>query len=174
MKNAEMVRYGLKSGGLLGLGYVVNVQILTWMGLGLTSWVLRVDLALMVVAVVALHRSSYGRGGTLYGRVDCLVGLLLLTLTAGLIRQIYMVVYILAIDPGWVDMVVGIRSDLLAAGGASAEQIERRMVAVRGGFTPVRMFTIGVLLPALWKLAFASLLTVALRARLAGTRSPST
>ncbi len=162
---------GLRYGGALGLAYVANVQILTWMGLGLTSWVLGLDLALMVAAVVALHWRLHARHGLVPGGVATLLSVALVVFAAGLIRQAYMVIYLVFIDPSWVDMVVQVRRDLLAAAGVPAEEISQRLLAVRSGFTPARMFTTGVLIPGLWKFGIAVVLTVAVRVRLAGAES---
>ena len=47
MSNSAALRLGLKYGCALGLAYVVNVQVLTWVSLGLTSWVILLDMMLL-------------------------------------------------------------------------------------------------------------------------------
>lgn len=52
--HAEAMRRGFKYGCALGAAHVVNVQVLTWMRLGLASWVFLLDLVLLLAAVLAL------------------------------------------------------------------------------------------------------------------------
>ncbi len=55
-----------------------------------------------------------------------------------------LMLYLVFVDPNWVDMVVEIRRDVLTATGVPAEEIRQRLAAVRSDFTPGRMWTMDV------------------------------
>ncbi len=154
-----MIRQGLKFGFGLGVAYVINVQILTWLGLGLTSWVFAMELVLLAITVFLLEmrdRRHPGESRTAAGVVGRMLALVLATT---FINALYLVIYINIINPDWVDMVVTLRGDLLRAGGMPEEQIADRMVQMRGAFRPLSMLTMGLLFPALWKSVIGLLLT---------------
>lgn len=155
-----MFQHSVRCGAALGAAMVVSVQVLTWLGLGLTGWVFGLNMVLLITTVSVAHRSYRRRsdhGMTFLEGVGIAAVMILLAL---LINQVYMLVYLTYIEPGWLDRVVEIRRELLMAGGNTADQIAPRLAAVRAGFTPLRMMTTGVIVPGLWQLLIASVITL--------------
>jgi hypothetical protein len=152
------VRYGL----LLGLAYIVNVQSLTWLGLGLTGWVFAGEATLSIGALVALLWTEH-REDPPPRWVLSTGALATMILVAGLVQQAYMVIYITLIHPEWVESVVGIRRELLTASGVEPEQLQQRLAILRSNFTPLRMLTTGVIIPGLWKLGMLAVVAAPLR-----------
>lgn len=129
-------------------------------------------MVLVFVSLLALHGRARTRPGSAYGLVASAVSLGLMILTAGLIQQFYMVIYIAFINPDWVDMVMEIREGLLTSAGVAPEEIQQRLASTRRGFPPLAMLSTGLVVPALWTLAFALLLSVPISAGLARVPSP--
>lgn len=155
-----MFQHSVRYGATLGAAMVVSVQVLTWLGLGLTGWVFGLNLVLLITMVSLAHRSyrrSSDHGMTFLEGAGIAAAMILVAL---LINQVYMVLYMTYIEPGWVDRVVEIRRELLIAGGNTADQIAPRLADVRASFTPLRMMTSGVIVPGLWQLLIASVITL--------------
>ena len=86
---------------------------------------------------------------------DALIINTTLILVASLVNQAYMYIYITAIEPEWIDNVAEMRRQMLVDNGADSSTIDRRISALRTAFTPVRMFTRGIIIPGLWDFLFA-------------------
>ncbi len=156
---------GLKYGIILGLLLVANVQILTWLGLGLTSWVFAGHLFLLLVtAYLALKQFRAAKEGVL-SIGNALVINAVMVLVATFINQAYMFVYITMIDPMWVDAVAEMRRQTLLDAGLEGAGVDDRVMAFRQAFTPLRMFTRGVIMPSLWDFVFAGIVAVFMRTK---------
>lgn len=158
MKNTLVI--GVKFGILLGLLNVANVQILTWLGLGLTSWVIAIDVVLLVFVVGYAHLKYKSSHENVLHIKDALLLNVAVILVASLIDTAYMYVYITQIDPDWVDRVADIRRQLLVDGGADSGSIEARIESFRSSYAPFRMFTWGIFMPGLWSFLFAGIVVL--------------
>lgn len=135
-------------GLVLGVAVSVGVQILTWMGLGLTYWTWVVTYLLVALFAVLAARSLLRRNGSL-GLPRTAILVLVLVLVSKLIFQIYMFLYIHAVDPGWVDRVAEVWAPQLRESGASEAEIERQISAFRRNWSTPYIFTLGVIAYAL-------------------------
>lgn len=154
----QLLRYGLFYGVILGLLRVANVQSLTWLGLGLTSWVFVVDKILMVGVVIWAHHIYKRHDEVGLSFKDAFVMGVIIVLVAVLINQAYMYLYITLIEPGWVDKVADMRRQLLIENEIDPARIDERVAAFRNAYTPTRMFTRGIVVPSLWDTVVLSII----------------
>jgi hypothetical protein len=141
----------------LGAAVVLCIQILTWIGFGLShlTWVLT-WLLVMVFAVLA--GKSLGRHlGDRPRFLQALVLLVVMILVGRVLYQTYMFVYINFVDPTWVNTVAEVWSAQLEDAGSSAEQIDQSIASFRKQWETRYVFTLGIVAYALPQLALGLL-----------------
>jgi magnesium-transporting ATPase (P-type) len=128
----------------LGAAVVLCIQILTWVGLGLShlTWILTWVLV-MVFAVLAGR--SLGRRLNKRPRFwQALLLLVVMILVGRVVYQTYMFVYINFVDPTWVDTVAEVWSAQLEEAGSSAEEITENIANFRQLWQTGNVFTLGI------------------------------
>lgn len=131
----------------LSLGATVSlcIQILTWVGLGLShvTWIL--TYVLVAVFAYLAARSYRDLLGARPGFLRAVLLIAVMILVSRLIYQSYMWVYINFVDPGWVDMVAEFWSAQLAEAGVAEEQIAENIAIFRRQWETDYVFTLGIL-----------------------------
>jgi hypothetical protein len=141
----------------LGAAVVLCIQILTWLGLGLShlTWILT-WLLVMVFAVLA--GKSLGRHqGERPRFLQLLLLLVVMILVGRVVYQTYMFVYINFVDPAWVDTVAEVWSVQLEEAGSSTEEIEGKIADFRKQWETPYVFTLGIVAYALPQLVLGLL-----------------
>jgi hypothetical protein len=167
-QNRGLFKHHLLWGLWLGLASVACIQILTWVGLGLSNWTWILPWAAVAVFAALATRSLCARRGTRPGFLRIALMVALMVLTANLINQIYMFVYINFVDPSWVDTVADVWAEQLRDAGTSEEGIAERIARFRRQWETRYVFTLGLIsysLPPFLLGVVAGLLTAFLARR---------
>lgn len=149
MKTPSLLQHHLYWGLGLGAATVATIQILTWLGLGLSNWTWALTWALVVVFAVLAGKSLERRFGARPRFLQALGLLVVMLLLGRLIYQTYMFLYINYVDPNWVDTVAEVWSAQLADSGTGAEEIAQRIAAFRRQWETGFVFTLGLIAYAL-------------------------
>lgn len=157
-------KHDLLWGVWLGLAIVAAIQILTWVGLGLSNLTWISTWVLVAIFAVLGAKSLARRQGDRPKFLRVATMLVVMLLVSSLIYQTYMWVYINYIDPTWVDTVAEVWAAQLEEGGASADEIEKNITRFRKQWETKFVFTTGIvaysLPPFLLGLLSATLLVV--------------
>ena len=149
MKRPGLLQHHLYWGLGLGAAVVLTIQVLTWLGLGLSNltWILTWT---MVVVFAVLAGKSLGRRlGARPRLLQAILLLVVMILVGRVIYQTYMFVYINYVDPTWVDTVAEVWSAQLEESGATADQIDRKIESFRRQWETGFVFTLGLVAYAL-------------------------
>lgn len=144
MNETGLLKHHLLWGLALGTAVVLAIQVLTWLGLGLSSWTWILPWVLVVVLAMLAGRSLTRRLGSRPRFLQALLLLVVMIFVSRLMYQTYMFVYINFVDPTWVDTVAEVWSGRLADSGASAEEIDNRIEGFRKQWQTGFVFTIGI------------------------------
>jgi len=145
MNGPSLLQHHLYWGLGLGAAVAASIQVLTWLGLGLSNLTVALPWLLVVVFAVLAGKSLTKR---LEGRPRFLqaVPLLVVMILVGrVVYQTYMFLYINFVDPNWVDMVAEFWSAQLEDSGASAEQIDERIAGFRRQWETGFIFSLGII-----------------------------
>ena len=136
-------------GAGLGAAGVVLIQVLTWLGLGLShlTWIL--TFVLVAVFAVVAARSLGRRLGARPTLWQTVVLLAVMTVVMAVIGQLYMFVYINWVDPTWVDTVAEVWSAQMTESGAAPDEIDRNIDMFRRNWRTANVFTLGLVAFAL-------------------------
>ena len=128
----------------LGAAVVLCIQILTWLGLGLSylTWV--VPWLLVAVFAVLAGKSLDRRLGERPRFLQALLLLVVMILVGRVLYQTYMFIYINFVDPTWVDTVAEVWRAQLDEAGSSAEQIDQSIASFRKQWETRYVFTLGI------------------------------
>jgi len=140
-----LLKHHLYWGLGLGAAVVLTIQILTWMGLGLSNLTWILPWALVVVFALLAGKSLGRRLGTRPRFLQALLLLIAMILVARVVYQTYMFVYINFVDPTWVDTVAEVWSAQLEESGATAEQIDEQVASFRRQWETGFVFTLGLI-----------------------------
>lgn len=141
----------MKYGGIGGLVYVLYGLVMNMMGmpvptsLGMMALTFTLIFAIgITVAVLAIkhHRNNELGGYVSFGRAF-LVGFLVLAIAA-VISTVFQMVYVLAIDPGIVDVAEQNMEKMLSGFGMPEDALQQSLQGVRDGFTPGKMLLQGL------------------------------
>lgn len=140
-----LLKHHLAWGAALGATVVLSIQVLTWVGLGLShvTWIL--TYAWVVLFAIAAGRSLGRRVGRRPRFLQAALLLLVMILVSRVIYQAYMFVYINYVDPAWVETVARVWTEQLEQAGASPEQIERNIAGFRMQWETRYIFTLGII-----------------------------
>lgn len=144
MKNTRLLGHHLAWGLGLGAAVVLTIQVLTWIGLGLSNWTWILPWVLVVVFAVLAGKSLARRLGKRPRFLQAVLLLIVMVFVARVMYQTYMFVYINFIDPTWVDTVAEVWAGQLEDSGASAEEIDRRVESFRKQWQTGFVFTLGL------------------------------
>jgi len=144
MNKPSSLRHHLYWGLGLGAATVLTIQILTWIGLGLSNLTWALTWTLVVVFAVLAGKSLQRRLGTRPRFLQALVLLVVMLLVSRVIYQTYMFFYINYVDPTWVDTVAEVWSTQLADSGAGAEEIAKKIAGFRQQWETSFVFTLGL------------------------------
>ena len=144
MESRKLWKHDLAWGLGLGAAVAASIQILTWLGLGLTHWTWISGWALAAVFGGLAARSLGRRIGERprLGRAALLV--LLMILAARVVEQLYMWIYIQFVEPGWVDRVAEVWTAQLREAGTPEERIARSIADFRNQWRTPYVFTLGI------------------------------
>ena len=157
MKKPGLLQHHLYWGLGLGAAVVLAIQVLTWLGLGLSNWTWILPWVLIVVFAVLAGKSLARRLGTRPRFLQAVLLLLVMILIARIMYQTYMFVYINFVDPTWVDTVAEVWSGQLEESGASAEEIGRQITRFRKQWETSWVFTVGLVAYALPQVVLGTL-----------------
>ena len=144
-----LIRKSAIYGLLLGIGLVVGTQILTWLGLGLTSWFMVLTFGLVIVFLtLGLRRLKQQSGGRLT-MAKAALAVVVVILVSRFIFQLYMFAYINYFDPDWVNRVARTWSASMQEAELPADQIARRIESFRQAWKTLPMFTIEIVFVAI-------------------------
>lgn len=163
VETRALLKHHLLWGAALGAGAVLSTQILTWMGLGLSSLTWVSNYVLVVVVAVLAGRSLTRRIAGRPGFWQAAVMLVVMLLVARLMYQTYMFVYINFVDPSWVDTVSEVWTKQLEEAGTTEETIEKNIARFRKQWETKFVFTLGLIAYALPELVLG-LVTLVLTA----------
>ena len=149
MKKTGVLQHHLYWGLGLGAAVVLTIQVLTWLGLGLSYWTWILPWALVVVFSVLAGRALERRLGKRPKFLQAVLLLLVMIFVARIMYQTYMFVYINFVDPTWVDSVAEVWSGQLEESGASAEEIDRQIMRFRKQWETSWVFSVGLVAYAL-------------------------
>lgn len=141
----RVIKVGFYWSLALGIAVAFAIQLLTWMGLGLSplTWV---STYILVILFAVLSGAALGRAiGARPGLVSAGAMIAILILASRIIFQIYMLFYITYIDPSWVDATASFWQDQLRDAGQSDGAIKRTIEDFRMQWTTDYMFTIGII-----------------------------
>ncbi len=144
MSGAALLKHHLYWGLGLGAAVALAIQILTWLGLGLSNLTWLLPWVLVVIFALLAGRSLGRRLGSRPRFLEALLLLLVMILVGRLIYQTYMWVYINYVDPSWVDTVAEVWSGQLAEAGATAAEIDDRISNFRRQWQTDFVFTLGL------------------------------
>ena len=138
-------KHHLGWGAGLGVAVVLCIQILTWLGFGLShvTWIL--TYVLVVVFAYLGARSFRRRLAARPGFLQTTLLIAVMILVSRVIYQTYMYFYINFVDPTWVDTVAEVWSSQLAADGVAADEIERNISFFRRQWETGYIFTLGII-----------------------------
>ena len=139
-----LLEHDLLWGLRLGAAVVLCIQVLTWVGLGLTFWTWTLTYVLVVVFAVLGARSLRKRSAARPGVVRTVVLITLMILVSRVIYQTYMFVYLNFVDPTWVDTVAEVWSAQLRHAGAADEKIAMNIAEFRNQWETGYIFSIGI------------------------------
>ncbi len=128
----------------LGAAVVLCIQVLTWLGLGLSHWTWISTYALVVVFAFLGARSFADRLGERPGFLGTVLLIAVMILVSRVIYQTYMYLYINFVDPTWLDTVADVWSAQLAEAGASEEEIGQNIATFRRQWETGYVFTLGI------------------------------
>ena len=137
-----MIQSSLKWGLLLGFLTSLGTQILTWVGLGLTNWFVILTYILVIALIGWMVKSWKGTFNPRPGFMNVLMGVLTVVIIARLIFQAYMYVYIVYVDPSWVDDVAVTWAESLRQSGADESTVDSMISSFRRAWEPMNIFTI--------------------------------
>ncbi len=143
-RTGAFVRHPLLWGAGLGAAAVACIQILTWVGLGLTFWTYTSTFLMVLVFSILAARSlriDLGSQPRLW-QVAWMV--LVMVLVCRVIYQSYMFVYINYVDPTWVETVAESWSADLRAAGKSEDEILARISDFRNQWRTSYVFSTGI------------------------------
>jgi hypothetical protein len=149
VKKSSLLQHHLYWGLALGAAVVITIQVLTWLGLGLSNWTWILPWVLVVVFALLAGKSLAKSLGTRPGFLKALVLILVMILVGRIMYQTYMFLYINFVDPTWVDTVADVWSAQLEESGATAEQIEKKITKFRKQWETGFVFTLGLIAYAL-------------------------
>jgi hypothetical protein len=144
VKKSALLQHHLSWGLGFGAAWVVTIQVLTWIGLGLSNWTWILPWALVVVFSVLAGKSLGKRLGNRPRFLQALLLLVVMLLVGRVIYQTYMFVYINYVDPTWVDTVAEVWSGQLEESGATAEEISTKIATFRSQWQTSYVFTMGL------------------------------
>ncbi len=149
MKETGQLKHHLFWGLALGAAVVLTIQVLTWVGLGLSNWTWILPWMLVVVFAVLAGKSFAKRLGARPRFLQAALLLLVMIFVARVMYQTYMFVYINFVDPTWVDTVAEVWTGQLEESGASEEEIDKRITNFRKQWETGFVFTVGLVAYAL-------------------------
>ena len=149
MKKPGLLRHHLYWGLGLGAAVVLTIQVLTWLGLGLSNLTWILTWVLVVVFAVLAGRSLARRLEARPRFLQAFLLLVVMLFVARVMYQTYMFFYIHFVDPTWVDTVAEVWSAQLAESGATSEEIDKRITAFRRQWETGYVFTLGIIAYAL-------------------------
>lgn len=141
-----LAKTSLKWGLLLGIAVSLATQILTWLGLGLTSWFIVASIVLTIIFMAKAAIEIQSLQGGKFSFVNAIALVFLLVIVARFIFQAYMFVYTRYIDPNWVETVATNWTTTLQESGATAEQINVQIQSFRKSYEIVPMFTVTLIM----------------------------
>lgn len=144
LTHGELWKHHLSWGVKLGLAEVACIQILTWIGLGLShlTWIL-VYLLVILFAVLS-GKTLARRMGSRPGVLRTFLSMVVIVLVSRAIYQIYMLLYITYADPGWIETVAEVWTEQLQSAGVAADQIESKLDRFRREWQPANALTVGL------------------------------
>lgn len=141
----EWLKHDLPWGIGLGTAVVLCIQILTWVGLGLTHWTWVSTYAMVVVFSILGTRSLRKHLTVRPGFPRAALLIALMVLVSKLMEQTYMFVYINFVDPTWVETVAELWSGQLRDTGVSEARIARLIADFRHQWQTSYIFSLGIL-----------------------------
>jgi hypothetical protein len=144
MKWRELSKHGLVWGLLLGFAISASIQVLTWLGLGLTYWTWLATYLAVVVLVALSGRSLTARWQARPNLKQAAVLVVVMILVAKVIYQIYMFTYINFVDSNWVEMVAEVWQAQMQESGVSDENIAAYIADFRRQWETSYVFTLGL------------------------------
>ncbi len=139
-----LLKHHLLWGVGLGAAEVACIQVLTWVGLGLShvTWIL--TYVLVVVFAVLGARSLHQRLAARPRFLQAVVLIVAMILVSRLIYQTYMFLYINYVDPTWIETVAEVWSGQLQEAGTPPEQIAKQIDGFRMQWRTGYIFTLGI------------------------------
>ncbi len=128
----------------LGAAVVLSIQVLTWLGLGLSHWTWISTYVLVVVFSFLGARSLGEHLGARPGFLRTVLLIAVMILVSRVIYQTYMYLYINFVDPTWIDTVAEVWSAQLAEGGVPEEKIGQSIATFRRQWETGYIFTLGI------------------------------
>ena len=144
MTRPSLLKHHLYWGLGLGAAVVLTIQVLTWLGLGLSNLTWILPWVLVVVFAVLAGKSLTKRLGARPRFLQAFLLLIVMILVGRIMFQTYMFIYINFVDPTWVDTVAEVWSGQLAESGATAEEIDKRITSFRRQWETSFVFTLGL------------------------------
>lgn len=136
--------HGVRFGAALGAAVVSAIQILTWVGLGLTVWTWISSYLLVVLFTALAGRAFLKRGSSPPGMVQTLLMVTAMVFVAKVMFQTYMFVYLNYVDPTWVETVAEFWEGQMRESGTDEERIVANISDFRNQWRTRYIFTIGI------------------------------
>ena len=128
----------------LGAAVVACIQVLTWLGLGMSHLTWFLTYVLVVVFAVLGARSLRQRLGSRPRFLQAVLLIAVMILVSRFIYQTYMFFYINYVDPTWVDTVAAVWAAQLEKAGTSPERIASQIDGFRRQWQTSNIFTLGI------------------------------
>ncbi len=125
------------------VAYMMDMPVPTSFGTMILTFVLIFAIGIgATVMAIKHHRNNELNGYISFGRAF-LLGFLTLVIAAA-ISTVFQMVYVLAIDPGIIDIAEQNMEKMLTGFGLTGEALEQSVKGVRDGFTPGKMLLQGL------------------------------
>ena len=144
MRWQALLKHGLVWGLLLGFAISAGIQVLTWLGLGLTYWTWIATYLAVVVFAALSGRSLMARWQARLNLRQAAVLVVVMILVAKVIYQTYMFIYINFVDPAWVEMVAEVWEAQLRESGVPDGTIATYIADFRNQWETSYVFTLGL------------------------------
>jgi hypothetical protein len=145
----KYISLGIKWGLILGVVLVIGTQLLTWLGLGTSTWFPILTYISVVILSMFFIREIIRKNVGKVKILTIVIPLILMMIISRYVFQLYMFIYIHYVDPDWVNITAQNWSYMLAEQGVEADKIENRMSIFRKSYQTLNMFTIEIMFYAL-------------------------